>query len=220
MVIFAFTFVLTFVFFQLVKRRFHMRLTKVEEVIGKPLSPYAVTKYVNELYADVFYKVYGFRSSGLRYFNVFGKRQDPNGAYAAVIPKWIKAMLNNQTVSIYGDGKTSRDFCFIENVIQANILAAIDIKNKGSNIYNVAFGERTSLNELFLLLKDNLKSHNIIYEKEPIYESFRSGDVRHSLASITKISSNLGYSPYYDISNGIKKSIGWYVDSVKKNDSQ
>ncbi|EEU0371518.1 NAD-dependent epimerase/dehydratase family protein, partial [Escherichia coli] len=158
----------------------HPALPKIEENIGNPLSPYAVTKYVNELYAQVFARTYGFKSIGLRYFNVFGKRQDPNGAYAAVIPKWTAAMINDEPLYINGDGETSRDFCFIENVVQMNILAAQSDASARDQVYNVAVGDRTTLNQLFNVLKNTLKNNNVIYEKKPVYKDFRAGDVRHS----------------------------------------
>ena len=194
----------------------HPALPKVEENIGKPLSPYAVTKYVNELYADVFFKAYGFNSIGLRYFNVFGKRQDPEGAYAAVIPKWTAAMLNNDNVFINGDGETSRDFCFIENAVQANILAALSDVEAKNNIYNVALGDRTSLNTLHHSLKKALSENNINYQKAPKYRDFRAGDVRHSQADISKGKLLLGYEPEYKIQQGINKAMPWYIDFIKK----
>ncbi|EKE4294506.1 NAD-dependent epimerase/dehydratase family protein, partial [Escherichia coli] len=153
----------------------HPALPKIEENIGNPLSPYAVTKYVNELYAQVFARTYGFKSIGLRYFNVFGKRQDPNGAYAAVIPKWTAAMINDEPLYINGDGETSRDFCFIENVVQMNILAAQSDASARDQVYNVAVGDRTTLNQLFNVLKNTLKNNNVIYEKKPVYKDFRAG---------------------------------------------
>jgi UDP-N-acetylglucosamine 4-epimerase len=189
----------------------HPGLPKVEERIGKPLSPYAVTKYVNELYADVFARCYGFKSIGLRYFNVFGKRQDPNGAYAAVIPKWISAMIKNEDVFINGDGETSRDFCFIGNAVQANLLAATTSDDNRNEIYNVALGDITTLNELFGLLKSSLKMQGISYEKQPTYLEFRAGDVRHSQADIGKASQRLGYLPLYRIHEGIDLVMPWYV---------
>lgn len=193
----------------------HPSLPKVEDVIGKPLSPYAITKYVNELYASIFYSCYGFPSIGLRYFNVFGKRQDPNGAYAAVIPKWIKAMIEQDELTIYGDGTTSRDFCYIENAIQANLLAALNgMKNK-STVYNVAVGERTTLNELFSILKSELKTQKIIYKYDPVFMDFRPGDVRHSQASIDKIKSEIGYYPKFNIRDGVEESIKWYVKNLQ-----
>ena len=189
----------------------HEALPKIEDRIGRPLSPYAVTKYVNELYADVFARSYGFKSVGLRYFNVFGKRQDPNGAYAAVIPKWVAAMIRNEDVVINGDGETSRDFCFIENVVQANILSAT-AKEKGINqVYNVAFNARTSLNQLFVYLANALGENGISYKKSPVYGDFRAGDVRHSQADIGKAQRLLGYAPAYDIVQGLSKAMPWYV---------
>ncbi|WP_180050450.1 NAD-dependent epimerase/dehydratase family protein [Acinetobacter sp. YH12105] len=194
----------------------HPALPKVEENIGKPLSPYAVTKYVNELYAEVFARTYGFKTIGLRYFNVFGKRQDPNGAYAAVIPKWTAAMIAGDDVFINGDGETSRDFCFIENTVQANILAATTKNDEAKNqVYNVAVGDRTTLNDLFNAIKAALNENGVIYTKEPAYRDFRAGDVRHSQASIEKIKNLLGYEPKFVISEGIKKVISWYINSLK-----
>jgi UDP-N-acetylglucosamine 4-epimerase len=189
----------------------HPALPKVEGNIGKPLSPYAVTKYVNELYADVFATTYGFNTIGLRYFNVFGKRQDPNGAYAAVIPKWTAAMVSGEDVFINGDGETSRDFCFIENAVQANILAATADEAAKNEIYNVAVGDRTTLNILFNSLKEALAENGVVYEKPPVYRDFRSGDVRHSQADISKAASKLGYAPEYRIKEGIVKAMPWYL---------
>ncbi|MEH5656522.1 NAD-dependent epimerase/dehydratase family protein, partial [Escherichia coli] len=189
----------------------HPALPKIEENIGNPLSPYAVTKYVNELYAQVFARTYGFKSIGLRYFNVFGKRQDPNGAYAAVIPKWTAAMINDEPLYINGDGETSRDFCFIENVVQMNILAAQSDASARDQVYNVAVGDRTTLNQLFNVLKNTLKNNNVIYEKKPVYKDFRAGDVRHSQANIDKAKRLLGYVPTHDILDGIKESMPWYI---------
>lgn len=194
----------------------HPALPKVEDNIGKPLSPYAVTKYVNELYAEVFARTYGFKTIGLRYFNIFGKRQTPDGAYAAVIPKWTAAMITGNEVFINGDGETSRDFNFIENAVQANILAATttdpDAKNQ---IYNVAVGDRTTLNTLFEYIKSTLQVNDISYNKEAIYRDFREGDVRHSQADISKIESLLAYNPEYRISQGIDIAMPWYVKSMK-----
>jgi UDP-N-acetylglucosamine 4-epimerase len=192
----------------------HSALPKVEENIGKPMSPYAVTKYVNELYADVFAKTYGFKSIGLRYFNVFGKRQDPNGAYAAVIPRWAAAMINGKQVFINGDGETSRDFCFIENAIQANLLAAIASEDAKNEVYNVAVGDRTTLNGLFRVLQGVLESNGINYYLEPIYRDLRVGDVRHSQADISKAFSKLGYAPQYQISDGLAVAMPWYIQNV------
>lgn len=191
----------------------HPALPKVEEHIGNPLSPYAVTKYVNELYADVFARTYEFKTIGLRYFNVFGKRQDPNGAYAAVIPKWTAAMIVGDDVFINGDGETSRDFCFIENTVQANILAATTQNDEAKNqVYNVAVGDRTTLNDLFNAIKAALNENGVTYTKEPVYRDFRAGDVRHSQASIQKIKNLLGYNPKFVISEGVNLAIGWYVE--------
>ena len=190
----------------------HPALPKVEENIGNPLSPYAVTKYVNELYADVFARTYSFKAIGLRYFNVFGKRQDPNGAYAAVIPKWTAAMIAGDDVFINGDGETSRDFCFIENTVQANILAATTQNEEAKNqVYNVAVGDRTTLNDLFNAIKAALNENGVIYTKAPIYREFRAGDVRHSQASIEKIKNLLGYEPQFVISRGIESAMPWYI---------
>lgn len=193
----------------------HPGLPKVEERIGKPLSPYAVTKYVNELYAEVFARTYGLHSIGLRYFNVFGKRQDPNGAYAAVIPKWTAAMLEQTDVQINGDGESSRDFCFIENVVQMNLLSATSDTAARNQVYNVAVGDRTSLNELFVYLADALKVNGISYDKKPLYRDFREGDVRHSQADISKARSALGYEPRFSIKEGIQKAMPWYIELLK-----
>ena len=193
----------------------HPGLPKVEDKIGKPLSPYAVTKYVNELYADVFSRSYGFKSVGLRYFNVFGRRQDPDGAYAAVIPKWTAAMIKGDTVFINGDGETSRDFCYIENTVQANILAATTKNLEAMNqIYNVAVGDRTTLNELFNAIQSALGDNNIDYTQQPSYRDFRPGDVRHSQANVSKANSLLGYDPQFNISQGIDEAMPWYVSSL------
>lgn len=195
----------------------HPALPKVEENIGKPLSPYAVTKYVNELYAEVFARTYGFKAIGLRYFNVFGKRQDPNGAYAAVIPKWTAAMIAGDDVFINGDGETSRDFCFIENTVQANILAATTQNDEVKNqVYNVAVGDRTTLNDLFNAIKVALNENGVTYTKEPVYGDFRAGDVRHSQASVAKIENNLGYKAEYRISKSIAFAMNWYVENLSQ----
>ncbi len=188
----------------------HPALPKVEENIGNPLSPYAVTKYVNELYANVFAKTYGFKTIGLRYFNVFGKRQDPNGAYAAVIPKWIATMVNNEELFINGDGETSRDFCFIENTVQMNILAATAQDEAKDEVYNVAVGDRTTLNSLFSAIKNALIENGIDVKNEPIYRDFRIGDVRHSQADISKAKKALDYQPQFVIAKGIDKAMPWY----------
>lgn len=197
----------------------HQALPKVEENIGKPLSPYAITKYVNELYADVFAKTFNFKTIGLRYFNVFGKRQDPYGAYAAVIPKWIAAMINGDEVFINGDGETSRDFCFVENVVQANLLAALANDSSKDQIYNVAVGNQTTLNDLYSALQSTLAQNNKIYDKAPIYRNFRVGDVRHSQADISKASSKLGYIPEYELIDGIVKAMPWYIKNVQRENS-
>lgn len=192
----------------------HPALPKVEENIGKPLSPYAVTKYVNELYADVFAKTYGFKTIGLRYFNVFGKRQDPNGAYAAVIPKWTSSMIQGDDVFINGDGETSRDFCFIENTIQMNLLAATAIDDAKNEVYNVAVGDRTTLNDLYRALQVALAENGQSYSQEPVYRDFRAGDVRHSQADISKAARKLGFEPEYRIMEGIAKAMPWYIENV------
>lgn len=190
----------------------HPGLPKVEEVIGKPLSPYAVTKYVNELYAEVFARCYGFASIGLRYFNVFGKRQDPNGAYAAVIPKWTAAMIKDDNVFINGDGQTSRDFCYIENAVQANLLAAVEDDARARNqVYNIAVSDRTDLNQLFALIKNTLLANGTSYAKPPVYREFRAGDVRHSQADIGKAYRLLGYVPRFNIQAGIAEAMPWYI---------
>lgn len=193
----------------------HEALPKVEDRIGRPLSPYAVTKLVNELYADVFTRAYGFGSVGLRYFNVFGKRQDPNGAYAAVIPKWISAMIRGEDVIVNGDGETSRDFCFIDNVVQANILASLAQPEGVNQVYNVAYNARTSLNELFEYLAKALGNNGVVYDKPPVYSDFRAGDVRHSQADISKAKQLLGYEPMHNIVQGIEVSMPWYTQFLR-----
>lgn len=190
----------------------HPALPKVEENIGNPLSPYAVTKYVNELYAGVYAKTYGFKTIGLRYFNVFGQRQDPNGAYAAVIPKWTAAMIQGEDVYINGDGKTSRDFCFIENTVQMNILAATADEEAKDEVYNVAVGDRTTLNDLYRAIQEALNECDVVAENQPIFLDFRAGDVRHSQADVSKAVSNLGYAPEYRILEGISKAMPWYKE--------
>ncbi|RLA07416.1 MAG: LPS biosynthesis protein WbpP [Gammaproteobacteria bacterium] len=195
----------------------HPDLPKQEHKIGKPLSPYAVTKYVNELYADVFAKTYNTQSIGLRYFNIFGKRQDPNGAYAAVIPKWVNAILSQKNVYINGDGKTSRDFCYINNVVQMNILSALTDNPEANNqVYNVAVNARTDLNQLFEMIQDELiKLDNNIKPIKPIHQDFRAGDVRHSLADISKATELLGYAPSHTIKQGMGEAMRWYYDNLK-----
>ena len=188
----------------------HPALPKVEENIGNPLSPYAVTKYVNELYAGVYARNYGYKTIGLRYFNVFGKRQDPSGAYAAVIPKWTAAMIKDEEVFINGDGETSRDFCFIENIVQINILAATAQTEAKDQVYNVAVGDRTTLNDLYASIKASLSTVGIQVTKAPVYRDFRAGDVRHSQADISKAKHRLGYSPDIDIFQGIERAMPWY----------
>lgn len=193
----------------------HPALPKLEENIGNPLSPYAVTKYVNELYASVFARSYGFRSVGLRYFNVFGKRQDPDGAYAAVIPKWTAAMIGNQDVLVNGDGETSRDFCFVDNAVQANVLAAVADEQARDQVYNVAFGGRTTLNQLYDYLARTLAQQGVEYDKKPVYVDFRPGDVRHSQANIGKAETLLGYAPAFDILRGLEVAMPWYVKFLR-----
>ena len=193
----------------------HEALPKVEDRIGRPLSPYAVTKFVNELYADVFARSYEFGSIGLRYFNVFGRRQDPDGAYAAVIPKWISAMIRGEDVVINGDGQTSRDFCHIDNVVQANILAALAQPEGVNQVYNVAYSARTTLEELFDYLSKALANNGIDYGKVPVYAEFRAGDVRHSEADISKARELLGYEPMNDIMRGIEVSMPWYTQFLR-----
>ncbi len=195
----------------------HPALPKVEDAIGKPLSPYAVTKYVNELYADVFARCYGFTTIGLRYFNVFGPRQDPEGAYAAVIPKWIASLIKGEPVYINGDGETSRDFCFIANVVQANLLAATAQSADAVNqVYNVAVGERTSLNDLFAQLRSKLlPRYPHLQGAQPVYRDFRAGDVRHSLADIGKAQRLLGYAPAQRVAEGLALAMPWYIKQEK-----
>ncbi|MCG9714976.1 NAD-dependent epimerase/dehydratase family protein [Shewanella insulae] len=189
----------------------HPALPKIEENIGNPLSPYAVTKYVNELYAGVYARTYGFKTIGLRYFNVFGKRQDPNGAYAAVIPKWTLAIINSEDVYINGDGETSRDFCYIDNVVQMNILAAVAQDSAKNQVYNVAVGDRNSLNDLYACIKEALYINGINANNSPVYKEFRVGDVRHSQADITKARDLLDYIPNWTLKGGIVKAVDWYV---------
>lgn len=192
----------------------HPALPKVEENIGNPLSPYAVTKYVNELYAGVYAKTYGFKTIGLRYFNVFGQRQDPNGAYAAVIPKWTADMIKGEDVFINGDGETSRDFCFIENTVQMNILAATASDDAKNHIYNVAVGERTTLNHLYSAINASLSANGIEVKGKCIYRDFRIGDVRHSQANINKAIDILGYKPEFKIIEGLNQSMIAYIKSI------
>lgn len=196
----------------------HPDLPKVEDKIGRPLSPYAVTKYVNELYADVFARCYGIDTIGLRYFNVFGARQDPEGPYAAVIPCWVRGILTGQPVNINGDGETTRDFCYVSNVVQANLLAATAQHPAALNeIYNVAVGGRTSLNELFFVLRDLLAPFSTCDAQllQPVYRDFRAGDVRHSQADISKISRLLGYAPTHSVRAGLEEALTWYVQDFR-----
>ncbi|MGO9443157.1 MAG: NAD-dependent epimerase/dehydratase family protein [Thiobacillaceae bacterium] len=194
----------------------HPGLPKVEDVIGKPLSPYAVTKYVNELYADVFARCYGTQSIGLRYFNIFGRRQDPNGAYAAVIPLWIASMIRNLPLYINGDGETSRDFCYIDNVIQANLLSATTDNGEAINqVYNIAVGDRTTLNDLFQAIRMNLVPRfKHLEDFKPCYREFRAGDVRHSQADVSKACKLLGYAPTHRMAEGLEAAMDWYVNDL------
>jgi len=193
----------------------HPGLPKVEDRIGKPLSPYAVTKLVNEQYADVFARTYGFNTIGLRYFNIFGQRQDPNGAYAAVIPKWTSAMIKNEPIWINGDGETSRDFCYIANTVQVNLLAATaESPDAANQVYNIAVGDRTSLNELFEAIRSALEPQfPHLKDFKPNYRDFRAGDVRHSLADISKARTLLGYEPTHRIQQGLLEAINWYASN-------
>lgn len=194
----------------------HEALPKVENKIGNPLSPYAVTKYVNELYADVFNRAYGLSCVGLRYFNVFGRRQDPEGSYAAVIPKWVGNMVRGEGCYINGDGETSRDFCYIDNALQANLLASVlPDEDEKHEVYNVACGTRTTLNELFLLIRENVaENREDAASIEPEYREFRPGDVRHSLADIRKIQRRFGYEPSHHVEDGLKDCVAWYVEHL------
>lgn len=186
-------------------------LPKKEADIGNPLSPYALTKLVNELYAGVYAKNYNFDSIGLRYFNVFGKRQDPNGPYSAVIPKWIKSSLNNERIYINGKGDTSRDYCHVDNVVQANIIAALAHNNAKDQVYNIAFGDRTSLNELYSFILEALKDYSYEVLEAPIYRKYRDGDIRHSQADISKAKKYLNYEPIIDVKTGLKKTLSYYI---------
>lgn len=194
----------------------HPDLPKTEDKIGRPLSPYAVTKYVNELYADVLSTAYNMELIGLRYFNVFGRRQDPEGAYAAVIPTWVAGMINNESVFINGTGETTRDFCYIDNAVQANILAATTKNTEALNqVYNIAYGQQTSLNDLCYKLRDLLgPNYSHVKEFKPQYRDFRKGDVLHSLADISKAKSLLGYNPTHDINMGLEEALEWYKNIV------
>ncbi|MDR3319723.1 MAG: NAD-dependent epimerase/dehydratase family protein [Desulfovibrio sp.] len=190
-------------------------LPKVEDKIGRPLSPYAVTKYVDELYAGVFARCYGFTSIGLRYFNVFGQRQDPYGSYAAVIPQWFANLIKEETVHVNGDGETSRDFCYIDNVVQANLLASLAPEQARDKIYNVAFGRRTTLNELFELIREEVARHlPRATHAVAVYRDFRAGDVRHSLADISRARNLLGYKPRHDVRQGLRLAGDWYAANL------
>ena len=194
----------------------HPDLPKVEDKVGNVLSPYAATKKFNEIYADVFARTYGFKAIGLRYFNVFGPRQDPDGAYAAVMPKWVASLLKQEPVFINGDGETSRDFCFVENVVQANLLAATTQNYDALNqAYNIAVGDRTTLNDLYRAIHDGLRKRNpALPEQKPTYREFRVGDVRHSLANVDKARRLLGYAPTHTMPQGLELALDWYVANV------
>ena len=196
----------------------HPALPKKEENLGNLLSPYALTKFVDELAAGVFHRSYGLDCIGLRYFNVFGPRQDPNGAYAAVIPLWIKRLIRKEEVFINGDGETSRDFCFVDNAIQANLLAATSVKKESLNkVFNIAYGERTTLNQLFNLIKQRLAADfSHVADLKPVYKEFRQGDIRHSLADISSARELLGYSPEFSVSDGLESALSWYKQNIKK----
>ena len=191
-------------------------LPKREDRIGNPLSPYAATKLADEIYAAVYARSYDCESIGLRYFNVFGPKQDPDGPYAAVIPKWIAAMLAGKPIEIYGDGSTSRDFCYVANAVQANLRAALAPAEAVNQVYNVALGERTTLNQLFVLLRDGLARHQVHYDREPAYADFRRGDVRHSEADISRARELLGYAPTHRIGDGIAEALPWYLRSARR----
>ena len=187
-------------------------LPKVESRVGRVLSPYAGTKAVNELYAGFFQLTYGLECVGLRYFNVFGPRQDPDGPYAAVMPKWVKALLRGEPCTINGDGETSRDFCFVKNAVQANLLSAVAPAASTDTAYNVAFGERTTLTDLFAMLRDGLAVERPeLASAQPVFADFRPGDVRHSLADIAKARELLGYAPTHDVKRGIGEALAWYA---------
>ena len=192
-------------------------LPKVEDNIGNPLSPYAATKLVNEIYAGVYSTAYDFKCVGLRYFNVFGPRQDPNGAYAAVIPRWAQALIENQEVMVNGDGSTSRDFCYVANIVQINLLAAVAQEKFKNHVYNAAVGQRTSLVELLSLIRATLSHHGIVSSAQVCYKEFRAGDVRHSQADITKATNLLDYSPSHTISQGLEEAMPWYINLVKNH---
>jgi UDP-N-acetylglucosamine 4-epimerase len=194
-------------------------LPKREERIGSPLSPYAATKLFDEIYAAIYARSYGFRATGLRYFNVFGPRQDPAGAYAAVIPKWTAAMIRREEVVINGDGDTSRDFCFVANAVQANIRAALAPDEVQGEVFNVAVGERTSLLQLFGLIRDGLRNHQVHYDREPAMAGFRAGDVRHSQADVSKARRMIGYAPTHSVDRGLTAALPWYIDFFGRPDA-
>ncbi|HVV83536.1 MAG TPA: SDR family oxidoreductase [Kofleriaceae bacterium] len=191
----------------------HQGLPKTEDVIGRPLSPYAATKVIDEIYADTFGRVYGLEVIGLRYFNVFGRRQDPAGLYAAVVPRWINNLLADRPCAIFGDGSASRDFCYVDNAVQANLLAGCAGPEAAGTVYNVACGARTTLLELFAILRDNLARYRpSAANAAPIFEPPRAGDIPHSLAAIDRIAAALGYAPTHDIHAGMAETVGWFVD--------
>ena len=192
-------------------------MPKREEVIGEQLSPYAVSKYANELYARTFSRAYGIETVGLRYFNVFGARQDPQGMYAAVIPRWISALVSGQSCTIFGDGETSRDFCYIDNVVQANLLSAFQPLSEPANVLNIACGSKTSLKDLYNLIADALLKRGAISKRPaPQFADFRAGDIRHSNADISKAKKIIAYEPPYDLPKGIERTVDWYVEYLKK----
>ena len=189
-------------------------LPKVEDKIGRALSPYAATKLFNEIYAEVVARCYGFKAIGLRYFNVFGRRQDPDGAYAAVIPQWIASMIRGDEVFINGDGETTRDFCFVANAVQANLLAALAESEQRDRVYNVAVGQSTSLNQLFASLVAELAANGAHYPGKPAYREFREGDIRHSLADITRAQTRLGFAPTHTLADGLREAMPWYLQFI------
>lgn len=195
-------------------------LPKMEDRIGRPLSPYAATKLFNEIYAEVFARCYGFKAVGLRYFNVFGRRQDPHGAYAAVIPQWVAAMIRGDDVFINGDGETTRDFCYVANAVQANLLAALVADPECEGVFNVAVGQRASLNQLFEGLAAQLAGEGVAYDKQPVYRDFRAGDVRHSLADIGRARARLGYAPTHTLQEGLGEAMPWYVDFIARQEGR
>jgi len=193
-------------------------MPKVEDRIGRPLSPYAATKLFNELYAEVFDRCYGFKAVGLRYFNVFGRRQDPDGAYAAVIPQWLAAMIRGDDVFINGDGETTRDFCYVANAVQANLAAALVDDPDCELVFNVAVGQRATLNELYAGLASKLGEQGVPYDKAPVYRDFRAGDVRHSLADVSRARARLGYAPTHTLALGLGEAMPWYVDFIRQRE--